>query len=207
MRPSDRLVILFARAPRLGQVKRRLAAGIGDIAALAFYRITLRTVTRRLARDPRWRLIVAVTPDGTRIRHLGRRIVQRDQGTGDLGVRMARALRPRRPDRVRSIVVVGSDIPEVSAPAVWRAFIALRRVDMVFGPASDGGYWLVGARRRPPEPRGLFADVAWSTATALADSIASVPRTLTVAQIDQLDDIDTRSDWLARRRRMGTQAR
>ncbi len=207
MRPSDRLVVLFARAPRLGQVKRRLAAGIGDVAALAFYRITLRTVTRRLARDPRWRLIVAVTPDGTRIPGLGRRIVQQGQGTGDLGARMARALRPRGPSRIRSVVVVGSDIPDVSASTVWRAFVALGRADMVFGPASDGGYWLVGARRRPLEPQGLFADVAWSTATALADSIASVPRAMTVAEIDQLDDIDTRSDWLAWRRRMGTQAR
>lgn len=203
MRPSDRLVVLFARAPRLGRVKRRLAAEIGDVAALAFYRVTLRAVVRRLARDRRWRLVVAVTPDGVRIPGLGPRTVQCGQGSGDLGARMARALRPHARSRVRSVVVVGSDIPDISAPAVWRAFAALRRADMVFGPSPDGGYWLVGTNRRHRSFRGLFQGVAWSTPTTLADSIASVPRTMRVAEAGRLADVDDRSGWLDWRRRTG----
>ena len=201
MRPSDRLIVLFARAPRLGRVKRRLAAEIGDVAALAFYRITLGAVVRRLARDRRWRLIVAVTPDDARIPRLGRRIIQRGQGAGDLGDRMARALGRAAPRQARSVVVVGSDIPDISAPAVWHAFAALRRADIVFGPAPDGGYWLVGARRRHRTPHGLFKGVAWSTRTALADSIASVPHSMTVAETGRLADVDDRPGWLAWRRR------
>jgi len=184
-----RHVVVFARLPRLGCGKRRLAAGVGDVAAWRFARLTLAAVLRRLGRDARWTLWLAVTPDravaargwpATRARRIG-------QGGGDLGARMARPLRtlPAGP-----VVVVGSDIPELEAHHVARAFRALGRHDAVFGPAGDGGYWLVGLRRCPRVPAGLFQDVRWSTENALADTVAGLPPGTSVGFVDVLEDVD-----------------
>ncbi len=182
-----RHLIVFAKAPRLGQVKRRLARDIGDAAALAFYRRALARLLRRVARDGRWRASLVVTPDRAagngrlwpaRLRRLG-------QGRGDLGARMARALRALPPGPA---CLIGADIPDIDAGHIWRAFRALGGADLVLGPAEDGGYWLVGTRCRAAL-EGLFARVRWSTRHALADTRANA-RGRRVALADLLQDID-----------------
>ena len=93
------------------------------------------------------------------------------------------------------VVLVGSDIPGDAAVATSPAPSALLgRHELVFGPASDGGFWLIGARRRRPMPQGLFAGVRWSTAHALADTRAKVPTAISAGEADTLDDIDTADD-------------
>ncbi|MGE5148420.1 MAG: TIGR04282 family arsenosugar biosynthesis glycosyltransferase [Candidatus Eiseniibacteriota bacterium] len=187
-----RHLVLFAKAPRRGTVKRRLAAGAGDAEALAFYRATLATVVRRLGDDPRWTLTIAATPDGAardaRAWRFGlrRRVAVVGQGVGDLGHRMGRVLRVLPPGPV---VIVGSDIPALDRDHVARAFARLERADVVFGPALDGGYWLVGARGAARRA-DLFRGVRWSSAHALADTRANVPRDRRVALLDELADID-----------------
>ena len=186
-------LVLFARRPRLGAVKRRLAADIGAVAAHGFYRRTLRDVAWRLGRDPRWKTWLAVTPDGAAglwPAPPGMAIVA--QGAGDLGARMARPLREFPPGPV---LIVGSDIPEVEVTDIAQAFRALGHNDLVFGPAADGGYWLVGARRRPVVPRNLFADVRWSGAHALADTLANVPPKCRVAMLAERSDVDDGAAW------------
>ena len=183
-------VIVFARAPRLGAVKRRLARGIGAMAALRFYRAQL-AATLREARDPRWQLVLAATPDRTRTRWPAR-VPRRSQGHGDLGARMLRAL-----SRYRRAVLVGSDIPGLTRDDLAAAFRALGRADAVFGPAEDGGYWLVGfGPRRPANP---FAGVRWSTRHALADTLTNF-RGRRIALLRRLRDVDTAADLAAIRR-------
>src|SRR5205807_4073513 len=94
VRLMRRYVIVFARAPALGTGKRRLARDIGDLAALRFERRMLARVLRRLRRDRRWHLRVAVTPDRARLRPRlwPRGVPLTGQGGGDLGSRMRRAL-------------------------------------------------------------------------------------------------------------------
>lgn len=191
-----RTVIVFARAPRLGRVKRRLAVGIGDIAALRFYRMTTERVVRRLAHDRRWRTVLAVTGGAARWPRGIPRIVQRGD---DLGQRMGNAMRaaPQGP-----VVLVGSDIPDLRPRHVARAFHALAGHDAVFGPAADGGYWLVGVRDRALLRR-LFGEVRWSTAHTLEDTIANLPGGRRYALVDALDDVDDAASWwrwLGRRR-------
>lgn len=182
-----RRLVVFARAPVLGGVKRRLAHGIGAGAAVGFYRRNLAALLRRLACDSRWQTVLAVTPDRSAV--AGRlwpgKVGRLAQGRGDLGLRMARALaaRPAGP-----VCIVGADIPGIEARHVWRAFRALAAADVVLGPAEDGGYWLIGSRRRPL-PRGLFANVRWSTAHALDDTLANLNRRR-VALVDRLADVD-----------------
>lgn len=181
-------LIVFARAPRLGGVKRRLAADIGRREALRFHCINTLSLTRRLGRDRRWRTMLAVTPEAWRWPTHPARLVQRGH---DLGVRMANALAAAPPGPA---ILVGSDIPGISAHHIARAFHALGVVDAVFGPARDGGYWLVGVRDKGLL-RGMFRNVRWSSEHALADTIANLPAGRRYALVEVLEDIDDAQSW------------
>ena len=184
----QRTLVLFVRAPQLGAGKRRLAREIGAAAALRFERIMIARLLRRFAPDRRWRLRLAVTPDEARRRarfwHPGTAAV--GQGGGDLGMRMWGALRACPPGPA---VLVGADIPALAARHVWAAFRLLGSHDLAFGPAEDGGFWLVGARR-PRHLPALFSGVRWSGPHALADTLARLPRRMTVGFAERLEDVD-----------------
>lgn len=195
-----RQLILFARAPALGSGKRRLARDIGDVAALRFERAMVARLLRRLGRDRRWRLALALTPERAVRRERDRRpsVAVFGQGPGDLGRRMRRALEAAPPGLA---VLVGADIPALAPAHIADAFHLLGRHDLVFGPAEDGGFWLVGARRRPL-PANLFEGVRWSSRHALADALAGVPRRISVGYAARLADIDDGAGY-ARFRRGG----
>ena len=186
MRFSRRLVIM-AKAPRAGAVKSRLARAIGAAPAAFVYRHLLARTLRVVGRDPRWTTIVAVTPDTAAPRFAGM-----PQGPGDLGARMDRLMRTLPPGPV---VIVGTDIPRISATDIARAFASLGSADAVFGPAADGGYWLVGMKRRP-RVRAIFSRVRWSSDNALADTLANCTG-LDVVMLDERADIDTGDDYRA----------
>ena len=183
-----RSLVVMARRPELGGVKTRLAAEIGRGATLALYRRLLARTLRRLGRDRRWRAHVAVTPDEAARRPgaWARGLDVVPQGGGDLGRRMHRAIEAMPPGPV---VVVGSDVPGLAARHVNMAFGALTCHDAVFGPAEDGGYWLVGVA---PALRGgcPFANVRWSSEHALSDTLAGLPAGARTAMLDMLADID-----------------
>ena len=189
-----RHLVIFARYPSLGTGKRRLARDIGATHALRLQRAMLALTLRRLARDPRWQTHIAVTPDNSGPWPPGLSILR--QGSGDLGRRMARVAHALAPGPV---VIVGCDIPDLTASHVARAFRALGSSDAAFGPASDGGYWLVGLRRRPQfvDP---FSGVRWSSEHALTDTLANLTGRR-VALIDILADLDDGAALLAHRRR------
>jgi glycosyltransferase A (GT-A) superfamily protein (DUF2064 family) len=104
-------------------------------------------------------------------------------------------------------VIVGSDIPELAPRHVAAAFRALGDHDAVIGPAPDGGYWLIGFRRRPRVPAGLFAGVRWSSAHALADTRASLPPRASVALLGTLEDVDDGASYERWRARLRTRRR
>ena len=180
--------IVFARVPRLGTVKRRLARDIGDRAAFRFYVHTLRVLLAGLRRDRRFRTLLAITPDRSRLRAAVPRV---GQGRGDLRQRMQRAIDACPRGRV---AIIGSDIPDAGAADVHAAFRALGTADAAFGPALDGGYWLVAlGPRRPARP---FARVRWSTRHALADTLANFTGRR-VALLRRLRDVDRAADLAA----------
>ncbi len=189
-------LVIFAKAPRLGFAKRRLAADIGMVAAARFQRLVLEQTVRRLAPDTRWDTWLATT--GGPMRWL-RGVRRMAQPAGDLGRRMDCTIRSFEPGPV---VIIGSDIPDIMPSHIAVAFKALGNHDAVFGPADDGGYWLVGLRRRPVQPE-LFRPVRWSTRHALADTIANLGTGYDYALLETLVDIDDAAAmerWLARRR-------
>ncbi len=201
-KPSRRLVpsctfaqhlIIMGKRPVAGAVKRRLASGIGDVAALRFYRTTLTHTVLRLAADARWRTYLAVTPDSAVTAHCWpavRNLARVPQGEGDLGVRM-QALFDRLPPG--PAIIVGSDIPPLRPAHVAHAFKLLGRADAVFGPAQDGGYWLVGLKK---SVRQLFpfADVPWSTERTLAATLSNLQGRI-VAYAPTLSDVDTAQEY------------
>ena len=171
----QRHLVVFARELRLGRGKRRLASRIGAVAAIHFQRVALRALLLRLGRDPRWTTWVAVTPDRGRLPLRPPGVKLRAQGGGDLGERMRRPMR-RPPVGLPPgpVVVIGSDIPDIRGHHIAASVPDAGSASFVFGPARDGGYWLVGARRRPAEPSDIFQEVRWSTEHALADTLANL---------------------------------
>jgi len=182
--------IVFARLARLGTVKRRLAREVGDRAALRFHIGTLVRLLRSLRADRTFRTVLAATPDRGHL-CLPWRVTRIPQGRGDIGARMDRAVRRFPAGRV---LIVGCDIPAANAADVRAAFRVLGRADAVFGPAEDGGFWLVGlGPRRPARP---FANARWSSAHALADTLTNFAGRR-VDRVRTLRDVDTATDYAA----------
>lgn len=186
-----RRLVVMLKEPRPGRVKTRLGREIGMIGASWWFRHQTARLLRRLE-DPRWRLILAVAPDraGMQSRVWPAHLPRMPQGPGDLGDRMGRILRGLPPGPA---CIVGGDIPGIGKPHVARAFAALGSHDAVFGPAEDGGFWLVGLKRVARPPATLFRGVRWSTPHALADSMASLPGSR-IALTDTLRDVDSAAD-------------
>lgn len=184
-------LIVMVKEPLPGRVKTRLGRDIGVIPATWWFRHQTRRLIRRM-RDPRWNIILAVSPDyqGLTSRFWPNSIERIGQGGGDLGARMARLL--NAPHR-GPVCIIGGDIPAISPAHIVRAFAQLGSHDFVFGPATDGGFWLVGAKRTAALPPDLFQGIEWSTPKTLKDTIATLGQRR-VAYADQLSDVDQKTD-------------
>lgn len=191
MRSRPHLVVML-KEPRPGRVKTRLGRDIGLVGAAWWFRHQTARLIRRLGADRRWVTVLAVSPDseGMASRVWPAHLPRIPQGRGDLGARMGRILRSLPPGPV---AIVGADIPGITPGHIARAFALLAGRDAVFGPAPDGGYWLVGLRRAGAVPATLFRGVRWSTPHALADTLASLPGRRVVLA-DSLRDVDDAAD-------------
>lgn len=183
-------LVIMARLPVAGRAKTRLARESGVGTTLRFARHAAAAVIWRLMVDPRWRVTIAVTTDaGVASGPFPPHVARCRQGRGDLGQRMQRLLDgfPAGP-----VVIVGTDIPAITPRSVAAAFRRLGAADVVFGPAKDGGFWLVGSAQRRRSPP-LFGNVRWSTPYALADTLAGLEG-VRVALADTLSDVDGADD-------------
>jgi uncharacterized protein len=181
----------MAKAPRAGRIKQRLAASVGAVSTARFYRSCLAHTLMRLGRDPRWRMVLAVSPDSEMAAPYWPRGVKcLPQGGGDLGARMQRLFRRLPPGPA---IIVGSDIPAIKPSDIARAFRLLGNGDAVVGRAADGGYWLVGLRRSP-RLLSPFANVRWSGPHALADTLRNLDGHR-VAFAATLSDVDNAEDY------------
>jgi rSAM/selenodomain-associated transferase 1 len=196
--PADpaKRVIVFARVPRLGEVKTRLARSIGDAAALSVHRELMAgaMATAVTAGADRLELCVAGDDrDGECARlaaSCGAALsVQRGDSLGD---RMGEALGRALADGCRP-VLIGCDVPSLTASDLRRAFDALEFHDAVFAPAEDGGYGLVGCRR---EIGVAFEAIPWGQPTVMAATRERLraagigwAELRTVWDVDELEDL------------------
>lgn len=181
-------LVLFTRLPVPGEAKTRLIPALGAEGAADLHR---RLTERTLEVLDATRLPVEVWTTGGNVAAFRKWLGDRtfvDQGAGDLGERMLRAL-GRGP-----AIVVGSDIPAMQRDNILRAADLLARHEAVFGPASDGGYWLVGTRRPLPV---LFEGIEWGRDGVLAETLGRAKAAgIDVALGDELDDLDSADDLL-----------
>lgn len=189
-------LVVMAKEPRAGRVKTRLARDIGTVEATGFYRRALEQTVRRLRDPARWETSLAVAPDAAVASTAWPPCdAVFPQGPGDLGARMGRIFELAPPG---PLVIIGSDIPGIEPADIAAAFQALKGAEAVIGPASDGGYWLIGLGRRRPLT-GLFRGVRWSGPDARADTVASL-RGARVAFVRERTDVDAAEGYRAWRR-------
>lgn len=191
---ARRTLVVFAKVPRPGRVKTRLAAGIGDAQAAALYRVLGRQVLDGV-RGGKYRIVVYIDPAGELDQArdwLGEAGVhfRPQQGIG-LGDRLAHAIREELRG-AEHVCAIGTDAPAVDRDVVDRAFVELPAHHLVLGPATDGGYYLIGLSDYRP---ALFRKVPWSTAAVLEATLARA-RTLGLRTsiLPPLSDIDTVED-------------
>ncbi len=200
---SDTLIV-FAREPLHGTVKKRLAQTTGDSAALAVYRRLLertlrlaRSFTRHARAGQSTRLVIC----GHKIRPGGRlsqfcansgAALQEQQGK-DLGDRMCNALRRARIEGAHRVVLIGADCPDFSLADLRDAFKALAEKQVVLASTADGGYGLIGTTGHFP---ALFEDMPWGSDQVTPQTLERAQLgNLSIAQIRMQADIDFQSDW------------
>lgn len=184
-----RQLVVLARWPVPGRCKRRLAAGIGHRqAARVQERLNGHTLASAQGLEP-WRdalirpeLVLAAEPLGQRAAGrwaalLGAARGVR-QGGGNLGVRMQRQVQRAWREGARQVVLIGSDLPGLQPGDLGQAFQALEQTPLVLGPASDGGYWLIGLGHQAPARLAgrLFSGMPWGSAQVLACTLAAARR-------------------------------
>lgn len=191
------VLAIFAKKPIAGAVKTRLAETLGAEKAAEVYAAFLGDLVERFRHTADER-VVAFTPDdaGEYFQILaGGDYEVVPQGTGDLGERMQRLFARYLAKQGKSsrVVVIGSDSPTLPHRHVESAFELLREHDVVLGPATDGGYYLIGCRRLPED---LFQGIAWGTAEVLGQTISRLPTAgRKPAVLDPWYDVDTLESW------------
>jgi rSAM/selenodomain-associated transferase 2/rSAM/selenodomain-associated transferase 1 len=193
---------MLTRHPRLGDVKRRIAATLGDEAALDIHdRLARHTLRQLLALSACDEARVEVRSDASFVHAtrewLGRGPRYRYQGEGDLGRKILFAFAHAFDHGDERVVVVGSDCPWLTARHLRQALEALDSSDVVIGPATDGGYYLVGLVRRCRQAAlpFLFEDVPWGSSDVLAQTqhIAE-NQGLSTIMLEELNDVDVPED-------------
>ena len=193
---------LFTRYPEPGTTKTRLIPLLGKTGAADLQRrMTSHALekVRRLA--VRRGVDVEIRYDGGdewRMKQwLGTDLIFVAQGTGDIGRRMTRALKTASADGFDTMAIIGSDIPGITTGILAQAFDWLDQKDLVFGPARDGGYYLIGiqALRLKKAAPGLFNHIDWGTETVLAETLhAADTLGLTYSLLNYLGDVDRPAD-------------
>ena len=186
-----RRLVIMVKEPRAGRVKTRLGNSIGMTAAAWWFRHQSQQLIRRLV-DPRWELILAISPDHEVVqsRFWSPSVARIPQGKGNLGDRMKAIFKLLPPGPV---CIIGADIPKVNIQKIWAAFRILGNHQVTLGPAQDGGYWLIGLKRNKPLPSQMFKSVRWSGNDALYDTVANLSN-LSIGYVDTLNDVDDVSD-------------
>lgn len=191
------VLVIFTRFPQLGRAKTRLIPALGAEGAVALHReLAELTVARSWTFAAGCGAGIEVRFDGGSLeemrRWLGRSLRFEPQGSGDLGERLALAMQSHFASGARAVVMIGSDCPDLGEWILRQAFDALRAADVVFGPAKDGGYYLIGMTKPMPQ---VFENIPWGASTVLQDSLAIARKCgLQTALLPELSDVDVPED-------------
>ena len=189
---TDALVIVFVKNIKLGTVKTRLAKTIGDLGAFEVYSELVKITEKATAQldiDKRIYFSTAVV-DSQWIGDF-----KTVQNGADLGERMLNAFRDGFDAGYKKIVLIGSDLPDINETHIKKGIEALSENDVVFGPAEDGGYYLIGLSKIK---ESIFINKPWSQSSLLNETLQELQRlNVSVGTLASLNDIDTYEDLIA----------
>jgi uncharacterized protein len=194
--PKDCLII-FTRYPEAGKVKTRLIPALGAAAAADLHqRMVEHTLEKARALRQCKKLAIEVWFTGGNIAQmqdwLGTDVNYEPQPGGDLGDRLIAAFKTAFTKGQTSVVIVGTDCPDLNSTLLEKSFDVLQQHELVLGPAIDGGYYLVGLGRFVPE---LFEEIAWSTQAVLEQTLAITQQLdLEPVLLECLSDVDLPQD-------------
>jgi rSAM/selenodomain-associated transferase 1 len=184
----------MCRTPRIGANKTRLAKQIGAVKTWQFYQGVLTSTANRLSRSCQWHTILYVTPKKD-ARNTKQWPINSHkplyQGAGDLGTRMTLGLTQFA--RGTPVILIGSDIPNIRVSIIQKVFQYLKSADIVFGPATDGGFWLIGFSNRKKIYKP-FVNVKWSDRNTLADTLINLKHRHVIIT-KEMQDIDNKEDY------------
>ncbi len=195
MQTDTTAIIIFARYPTAGQAKTRLIPALGTAgAALLHKRLTEHIIHMSLHNAPSQKVMVYYT-GATKFafkKWLGSNLIFKKQCSGDLGNRMIHALCTAFKSGAHKAIIMGSDIPGITADMIQQASRALDKQDLVLGPATDGGYYLIGVKKPHPE---LFHAIDWGTETVLDRTRQiAISQKIYYTELQPLDDVDRPED-------------
>ena len=199
--PPPQRLLVFARLPELGKVKTRLAATLGNERTLAVYQTMLDELLSSIGEstpETEIEILWAPTPsaNGAALRHaFGDRTIAMQTGA-TLGDRLAMAFSERFFfHRTQKIVAIGVDDPHLPRAIIDHAFALLDSCEWVIGPATDGGYYLIGCRAAAFDSSIFADDIEWGSDRVLAATLDKIQTSgSSVAMLPQRSDIDTAED-------------
>jgi hypothetical protein len=199
---SRKRLILFTRYPEPGTTKTRMIPELGAEGAAELQRQMTRHIVSRVTEFTGLHptpLEVCFEGGNNNLMQawLGAGFDYSSQAKGDIGLRMRRALEERFGDGCETVVIIGSDIPDITGDIIGEAFEGLKKHDLVLGPAGDGGYYLIGMQKTAfiqANPR-LFNEIHWGTDEVLSQTLAVAEKLgLSYTLLDTLDDVDRPED-------------
>ncbi len=188
----NHILLIFLKYPEPGKVKTRLSRDIGKDKAAEIYSWMAETVVHNLAKSNLHKTIIFFDPPERKIdveywlNHSHRLLPQEGKS---LGERMRNAFREVFSHGAAKAIIIGTDCVEISDEIISQAFDALDLVDVVLGPAEDGGYYLLGLKKQIPE---IFDDIDWSTELVFNQTLRKIEEQgLKFLLLKKLRDIDT----------------
>lgn len=186
---TKKALIIFTRNPELGKVKTRLAKTVGNDAAYHIYQQLIKVTETATSKVKCVKHIYFSNEITNTFWTDDLKLVQRGS---DLGERMLNAFKDTFSKGFDHVVLIGSDLPEISTEIINKAFTELNKNEIVFGPSEDGGYYLIGMSKLHP---CVFTNKPWSTTHLLSETIAELKHKIVdVSLLQTLNDIDTFED-------------
>ena len=187
---NNNLIIVFVRSPELGKVKTRLARSIGDQSALNIYKILLKH-TAAVLRDLSFDKVVYFSEKIDNNDFWENSLFEKKLQKGvDLGERMHHAFDTAFNKGYKKVLIIGSDLFDLTSSLITSAFEALETYDISIGPSLDGGYYLLGMKKLQPE---VFKNKKWGTDSVLENTLQDLKKQK-IKLLKALNDIDTLED-------------
>jgi len=196
IKQNNASLVIFARHPKSGRVKTRLAKTLGAEKATEFYRLCAEHLfqeTEKLPSEIKRYIYYDGMENENRLQAwAGACFDYVVQAVGSLGHRLENAFSTQFSRGARKVIIVASDVPDISSSIIVEAFRSLDNHEIVIGPCHDGGYYMIGMKKLHKD---IFDGIPWSTSQVYAHTLTNINKLdISLCQLRSLYDIDTEED-------------